>query len=157
MYVHSYEHSPISMAIFYERVPYAPYIWNSLKMTVEWLHNRCYIKKEALLSFYNVCCSTFELCFRKKNIFSSYYNTIMIFFLEILRRNPLSKFWPKIIPLRTSCRRDTSRLWNLTYIGLKVAGNLPATFKPIFKAIAFWEDVRRHDVRRGSSVPISGA
>ena len=74
------EHSPISMAIFYERVPYAPYIWNSLKMTVEWLHNRCYIKKESLLSFQNVCCSTFELCFRKKNIFSSYYNTIMIFF-----------------------------------------------------------------------------
>ena len=74
------EHSPISMAIFYERVPHAPYIWNSLKMTVEWLHNRCYIKQEALISFYNVCCSTFELCFRKKNIFLSYYNTIMDFF-----------------------------------------------------------------------------
>ena len=40
---------------------------------------------------------------------------------------------------------------------LKVVGAAPAIFKPIFKAIGSQEDVRRHDVRGGSSVPISGA
>ena len=54
-----------------------------------------------------------------------------------------------MIPLRTSCRRITSHLSNLTYIGLKDSGPGPESFKPTFEAIGDQEDVRRHDVRRG--------
>ena len=67
----------------------------------------------------------------------------MIFFLEILRRNPLSKFWPKMIPLRTIARVIRVLIPNHTYIGSKDAGVAPATFKPIFKAIGL------HVAKRG--------
>ena len=60
-------------------------------------------------------------------------------------------------PLRTSCRRTSSQNPIALKIGLKVAADSAATFKPIFKAIGSQEDVCRHDVRGGSSVPISGA
>ena len=54
------------------------------------------------------------------------------------------------------CPDNSSLSPHHTYIGSKDAAPGAATFKPIFKAIGFWEDVRRYDVRRGSSVPISG-
>ena len=83
-YIHTYilpvlRDLGLSMAIFSNHM--SPKLRDVSKMTAEWLHNRCYMQKEASLSFYHVCCSTFQLFFSKKNIFSSYYNTIMIFFL----------------------------------------------------------------------------
>ena len=71
----------ISMEFFKYGAVMPPKLGDVSKMTVEWLHNRCYMQKEASLSFYHVCCSTFQLFFSKKNIFSSYDNTIMIFFM----------------------------------------------------------------------------
>ena len=53
----------------------------------------------------------------------------MIFFLEILRRNPLSPF--KILAQNNSpanyCARNSSLILNHTYIGSKDAGHCPAT------------------------------
>ena len=54
--------------------------------------------------------------FEKKYFFIILQYNHDLFFFEILRRNPLSKCWPKMIPLRTSCRRITSHLSNLTYL-----------------------------------------
>ena len=139
------EHSPITrvpgtMAIFSTidssfREPYAPYIENVSKMTVEWLHNRWYIKKEASLSFYHACCSTFQLFFSKKNMFFYHTQYNHDFFFG----NSSAKSTFKILAKNNSpadyCARFATWNPNHTYIGSKDAGAAPATFKPIFKAI----------------------
>ena len=108
------------MAIFYERVPHAPYIWMECL-----IHNAWYqvhvdvegnIKQEALLSFYNVFCSTFELFFRKNNIFSDHNHNKTLhdfFFWEILRRNPLSTF--KML-VQNNCPAISKVTWSPCYI-----------------------------------------
>ena len=52
-------------------------------------------------------------------------------------------------PLRTSCRRTSS--WDpiALKIGLKVAGESPASFEPMYVRFFKREVSRRHDVRRG--------
>ena len=87
--------------------------------------------------------------FEKKYFFIILQYNHDLFFFEILRRNPLSKCWPKMIPPRTSCRRNTSHLPNITYIGLKDARPGLASFKPMYVRFDMWEVILRHDVRRG--------
>ena len=103
----------LSMEFFKYGAVMPPKLGDVSKMTVEWLHNRCYMQKEASLSFYHVCCSTFQLFFSKKNIFSSYYNTIMIFFMW--------KFFGEIHFQNFDTNRSPCKLllalseWNRTY------------------------------------------
>ena len=64
----------------------------------------CYIKKRHRCHFITFAVVHFNSFLFKKQYFFIIHNTIMIFFLEILRRNPLSKFQHKSISLQTIAR-----------------------------------------------------
>ena len=106
------------------------------KMTVEWLDIIDVICKEASLSFYHVCCSTFQLFFSKKNIFSSYrvlqYNHD--FFFGNLRRNPLSKILTQIDLPANYCSDKASKIVHTMKIGATDARAALTSFKLLFEA-----------------------
>ena len=83
-----------------------------INITVEWLQNRYFIPKKALISFHNVYCSLCRWCSPKKNIFSINKQRIkknIIFYIFLLfsgGKITISKFWPKINPLRRLRRLD---------------------------------------------------